>query len=111
MYTYVRTFVVHDHLSARYIYIEWSCKGLQVSGNADSDREAVYDIYTVVFIVAHMRRSGSIPRLEASSSTREPELNDVIKFLNSGYPNVVANAASYLQNLADGDDNMKSRIR
>ena len=84
---------------------------LQVSGDADSDREAVYDIHTVVFIVAGMRHSGSIPRLEASSSTREPELNDVIEFLNSGDPNVVANAASHLQNLANGDDNMKSRIR
>ena len=62
-----------------------------------------------------MRRSGSIPRSEGSSSVagavREPELNDVIEFLNSGDPNVVANAASYLQHLAYGDDNMKSRIR
>ena len=64
-----------------------------------------------MYIVAHMRRSGSIPRSEGSSSTREPELNDVIEFLNSGDPNVVANAASYLQHLAYGDDNMKSRIR
>ena len=84
---------------------------LQVSGNADFDREAVYNIHTVVFIVAGMRHSGSIPQLEASSSTREPELKDVIEFLNSDDPNVVANAASHLQNLANGDDNMKSRIR
>ena len=84
---------------------------LQVSGNANSDRETVYDIHTVAFTVVHMRRSGSIPRSEGSSSTREPELNDVIEFLNSGDPNVVANAASYLQHLAYGNDNMKSRIR
>jgi len=59
-----------------------------------------------------MRRSGSIPRSEGSGSTqREPELSDVIDFLNSGDPNVMANAASYLQHLAYGDDAMKSRIR
>ena len=62
-------------------------------------------------ISAHMRCSGSIPRSEGSSSTRELGLNDVIEFLHSGDPNVVANAASYLQHLAYSDDNMKSRIR
>ena len=66
-----------------------------------------------ICILARMGRSGSIPRSEGSSSTRErePELNDVIEFLHSSDPNVVANAASYLQHLAYGDDNMKSRIR
>ena len=60
-----------------------------------------------------MGHSGSIPRSEGSSSTREweSEPNNVIESLHSSDPNVVVDAASYLQRLAYGDDNVKSRIR
>ena len=47
----------------------------------------------------------------SSASTREPNLNDVIDFLSSSNPSNVANAASYLQHLAYGDDTMKAKIR
>ena len=55
---------------------------------------------------------GSIPWSEGSSCTREqePELNDVIEFLHSSDPIGMDNAASYLQYLVYGGDNMKSRI-
>lgn len=41
----------------------------------------------------------------------EPNLNDVVDFLSSEDPSLVSNAASYLQHLAYGDDNMKAKIR
>ena len=44
-------------------------------------------------------------------NAHEPNLNDVIDFLSSQNPSNVANAASYLQHLAYGDDSMKAKIR
>ena len=41
----------------------------------------------------------------------EPNLKDVIKFLQSDDKMLVSNAASYLQHLAYGDDTMKTKIR
>lgn len=46
-----------------------------------------------------------------TTTSREPNLNDVVDYLSSPDPSVVANAASYLQHLAYGDDNMKAKIR
>ena len=55
---------------------------------------------------------GGLLRSERSSGKgNEPNLNDVVDFLSSDDPGLVSNAASYLQHLAYGDDNMKSKIR
>ena len=44
-------------------------------------------------------------------TAREPNLHDVVGFLGSEDVSLVANAASYLQHLAYGDDHMKAKIR
>ncbi|XP_019848880.1 PREDICTED: armadillo repeat protein deleted in velo-cardio-facial syndrome homolog isoform X3 [Amphimedon queenslandica] len=44
-------------------------------------------------------------------SQHEPNLNDVVDYLSHSDPSTVANAASYIQHLAYGDDNMKAKIR
>ncbi|XP_064385497.1 catenin delta-1-like isoform X2 [Halichondria panicea] len=55
---------------------------------------------------------GGLLRSERSSGKgNEPNLNDVVDFLSSDDAGLVSNAASYLQHLAYGDDNMKSKIR
>ena len=46
-----------------------------------------------------------------ATNSREPNLNDVVDFLSNPDPSLVANAASYLQHLAYGDDSMKAKIR
>ena len=79
--TYVRTYV-------------WSC----VSLYTDPSRDAAD------------RLGGMLGRLTVSQA-KEPNLNDVIDFLSSDDPGLVANAASYLQHLAYGDDSMKAKIR
>ena len=58
-----------------------------------------------------MERMGSAARSGFSHGAREPNLNDVVDFLGSEDPVLVANAASYLQHLAYGDDSMKAKIR
>jgi hypothetical protein len=53
----------------------------------------------------------SSARSNPGIQSREPNLNDVVDFLSSGDTGLVANAASYLQHLAYGDDSMKAKIR
>lgn len=45
------------------------------------------------------------------SDQREPNIKDVVQFLHSDDYVLVSNAASYVQHLAYGDNNMKNKIR
>ena len=73
-----------------------------------------YDLlFSLLFLLddALEHQVSGMGRSLPSQTSHEPNLNSVIDFLSSPNPSNVANAASYLQHLAYGDDSMKSKIR